>query len=107
MKFVNDHQKGEWENHVCDHDHAILCDVGIDCDSVSSGKVVVGGHTCGANEQCVNTIGSFECKICDEGFEIVDGECKDINECDAGVAGPKTDVKIERLCKKSKEKKSF
>ena len=34
---------------------------------------------CGAGN-CVNKPGSFEC-ICDEGYEIVNGECVDINEC--------------------------
>ena len=106
-EFQNDHRKGEWENHVCDHDHAIVCDVGIDCVAVSSNKIIVGGHSCTTDQECVNTIGSYECKACDEGFEVVNGECKDINECDNGVAGPQAELNIERLCQKSKEKKSF
>lgn len=38
--------KGEWERYDCDKDKGIICDVGIDCGSVSGGNVLVGGHDC-------------------------------------------------------------
>ena len=107
IRLHDDHLKGEWENHVCDHDHAIVCDIGIDCRQVSANKITVGGHNCTPNQECVNTIGSYECKTCNDGFEIANGECKDINECEVGISGPKSDLEIERLCQKSEEKKSF
>ena len=43
---VNTPWKGEWERYKCDKDKAIICDVGIDCDSVSGGTIIVGGHNC-------------------------------------------------------------
>ena len=32
---------------------------------------------------CVNVVGSFKCK-CKEGFKIVAGQCRDIDECTNG-----------------------
>lgn len=108
FSHIINHRKGEWENHVCDHDHAIVCDIGIDCKAVSgSNKVTVGGHTCTINQECFNTVGSYECKTCNDGFEMTNGQCKDINECEAGISGAQIELEIERLCQKSTEKKSF
>jgi len=76
-----------------------VCDIGIDCKAVSTGsnKVIVGGHTCTINQECFNTIGSYECKTCNDGFEMSNGQCKDINECKAGISGPQIELEIERV----------
>ena len=39
-------KKGEWERYDCDKDKYIICDVGIDCGSVSGGTVTISGHDC-------------------------------------------------------------
>lgn len=36
-------------------------------------------EVCG-DHMCINTEGSYSCK-CKEGFEMIDGECKDVDEC--------------------------
>ena len=74
-------KKGEWERYDCDKDKGIICDVGIDCGSVSGGTILVGGHNCNGNEFCVNTEGSFRCDTCPDGYEFKNGQCRDINEC--------------------------
>ena len=86
-----------------------MCDIGIDCSAVFTGsnKVTVGGHTCTLDQECVNTVGSYECKTCNEGFQITNGQCKDINECEVGIYGPQAELEIKGLCQKSTEKKSF
>ncbi|CAD6188275.1 unnamed protein product [Caenorhabditis auriculariae] len=39
---------------------------------------------CSSNRMCmVNGDGSFDCSTCLTGFELVEAECKDINECDS------------------------
>ncbi|RCN27197.1 hypothetical protein ANCCAN_27070 [Ancylostoma caninum] len=39
-------------------------------------------HNCGPSQMCQNTVGGFKCvDRCSEGYEYVDGECVDIDEC--------------------------
>uniref|UniRef100_A0A673JVT8 Latent-transforming growth factor beta-binding protein 4-like n=1 Tax=Sinocyclocheilus rhinocerous TaxID=307959 RepID=A0A673JVT8_9TELE len=32
-------------------------------------------------KECVNSVGSFKCVSCQPGFELLDGQCQDIDEC--------------------------
>ncbi|XP_064106946.1 fibrillin-2-like [Macrobrachium nipponense] len=40
-------------------------------------------NPCGSNSHCQTTPGSYEC-VCNDGYEKVNGNCVDINECDSG-----------------------
>jgi hypothetical protein len=42
---------------------------------------------CEPHRSCVDTEGAFSCGSCLAGFEEVDGECQDIDECSDGVCG--------------------
>ncbi|GMR43393.1 hypothetical protein PMAYCL1PPCAC_13588 [Pristionchus mayeri] len=57
-------EKG-WRGEACDHDIN-------ECTELSS--------PCCAHSNCVNTPGSFEC-VCETGFAMQDGECKDTDQC--------------------------
>ena len=76
-------KKGEWEAKECDKDYGIVCEVpGLDCNQVNDDTVVIGGHNCGDNEICVPGSGnSYTCSACQTGFEVDNGVCIDIDEC--------------------------
>ncbi|KAH9523894.1 hypothetical protein Btru_047340 [Bulinus truncatus] len=62
----------------------ILCDQDInECQS--------GTLKCKNKEKCVNTPGSATC-VCLDGYQIVNGECQDLDECKLGTS------KCEGLC---------
>ena len=47
-------------------------------------ECTTGRHTCDANAQCVNTIGSFNCR-CKAGYRAAQhGGCEQINDCTTG-----------------------
>lgn len=60
-------------------------------------ECALGTDTCDVNADCTNTPGSYECDChdtfegdghtcsCADGYEEVDGECVDINECQRGL----------------------
>ncbi|KAK3583696.1 hypothetical protein CHS0354_021446 [Potamilus streckersoni] len=71
---------------ACNHVKGCLCRSGwtgencnVDIDECSDPKL----YDCGEefeNKQCMNVIGSYECK-CKAGFQLSNGSCTDIDEC--------------------------
>ncbi|XP_028676137.1 thrombomodulin-like [Erpetoichthys calabaricus] len=75
--------------HVCvpqKDSYSCLCRGGYDLDQDGSTCVDVDEckqeRACKADQLCVNTPGSFTC-VCPSGFEMVDGECEDTDECES------------------------
>uniref|UniRef100_A0A914E086 EGF-like domain-containing protein n=1 Tax=Acrobeloides nanus TaxID=290746 RepID=A0A914E086_9BILA len=60
-----------------------LCQKEDFCESAK--RAVNGADVCKPNQMCVNREKKYEC-ICKDGYEMINGECIDINECTAGIA---------------------
>ncbi|XP_027899408.1 fibulin-1 isoform X3 [Xiphophorus couchianus] len=57
---------------------------GVTCEDIN--ECLAGSHSCSAEQVCINTDGSFLCRLsCHPGFTIADNIiCKDIDECAVG-----------------------
>ncbi|XP_032445286.1 fibulin-1 isoform X2 [Xiphophorus hellerii] len=57
---------------------------GVTCEDIN--ECLAGSHSCSAEQVCINTDGSFLCRLsCHPGFTITDNiVCKDIDECAVG-----------------------
>ncbi|XP_064106582.1 latent-transforming growth factor beta-binding protein 4-like isoform X2 [Macrobrachium nipponense] len=53
------------------------------CSCCVEDKDKCDSNPCGPNSHCQSTPGSYEC-VCDAGYEKVNGDCVDVNECDSG-----------------------
>ena len=53
----------------------------VNGECVDRDECNLNAHDCATSQNCVNSIGSFEC-ICKPGFKTINLECIDFNECD-------------------------
>ncbi|XP_029358897.1 fibulin-2 [Echeneis naucrates] len=52
------------------------------CEDVD--ECMTNKHSCGPHERCLNTVGSFVCKLqitCPEGYQLRNSVCEDVDEC--------------------------
>ncbi|XP_031558488.1 adhesion G protein-coupled receptor E2-like [Actinia tenebrosa] len=69
---------------VCKHGFegpAIFSPDSLDAKCVDIDECKNNVMVCGTLSLCVNTIGSYECRPCGQGYMNVQGICQDINEC--------------------------
>lgn len=75
---------------TCEH-HCVMGESGYSCRCPHGFKLNEDQHSCSdidecqsqacRNHLCVNTHGSYTC-VCKDGYQMVDGECRDVNECE-------------------------
>ncbi|CAH1796302.1 unnamed protein product, partial [Owenia fusiformis] len=53
-------------------------------DCIPTAECLNGTVICTNNSQCVNNVGSFECR-CDAGFMLINNTCVDVDECATGA----------------------
>ena len=69
-------KKGEWEAKECSSSYGIVCDIpGLDCDQADGNTVIIGGHTCNANQICINNNGGYSCESCPTGHKAQGETC--------------------------------